>query len=53
MSDSGIDIGVADIFFDGYVRLYRQQLDKPFTPDNILNIESDMKSLSAIQSAVE
>lgn len=53
MSDSGIDIGVADIFFDGYVRLYRQQLDKPFTPDNILNIESDMKSLSGIQAAVE
>ena len=34
----------SDIISDGFVRIYRQRTDIPFTPDNILNIESDFSS---------
>ena len=51
MNDSDIDI--SDIFIDGYVRLYRQRLDQPFTPDNIMNMDSGIKSVFRINAAVE
>ena len=41
----------SDIISDGYVRLYRQRTDIPFTPDNILNIEADFPSLSKLHAA--
>ena len=41
----------SDIVSDGYVRIYRQRTDMPFTPDNILNIESGFTSLSRLHSA--
>ena len=42
----------SDIISDGYVRLYRQRTDLPFTPDNILNIETGFSSLSRLHAAV-
>jgi len=50
MSDFEIDS--ADIFSAGYVRLYRQPTDRPFTPENILNIEADITSLARFHAAV-
>ena len=50
MSDFEIDR--ADIFSDGYVRLYRQPTDRPFTPENIMNIETDITSLPRFHTAV-
>ena len=41
----------SDIISDGYVRLYRQRTDLPFTPDNILNIETGFPSLSRLHAA--
>lgn len=41
----------SDIISDGYVRLYRQRTDIPFTPDNIMNIESSFSSLSRLHAA--
>ena len=41
----------SDIISDGYVRLYRQRTDLPFTPDNILNIETGFSSLSRLHAA--
>ena len=46
------EIDSADIFSDGYVRLYRQPTDRPFTPENILNIETDITSLPRFHTAV-
>ena len=35
---SNFEIDSADIFSEGYVRLYRQPNDRPFTPEgNIVN----------------
>lgn len=41
----------SDILSDGYVRLYRQRTDIPFTPENILNIEADFSELSRLHAA--
>ena len=41
----------SDIISDGYVRLYRQRTDLPFTPDNVLNIETDFTALSRLHAA--
>lgn len=41
----------SDIISDGYVRMYRQRTDIPFTPDNILNIETGFSSLSRLHAA--
>ena len=44
-------IDPSDILSDGYVRLYRQRTDLPFTPDNILNIEATFTSLPKLHAA--
>lgn len=44
-------IDSSDILSDGYVRLYRQRTDLPFTPDNILNIEATFASLPKLHTA--
>ena len=50
MSDFEIDS--ADILSSGFVRLYRQPTDHPFTPENTLNIEADFTSLARLHTAV-
>ena len=50
MSDFEIDS--ADIISEGFVRLYRQPTDRPFTPENIMNIETDITSLPRFHTAV-
>ena len=42
----------SDIISDGFVRLYRQRADLPFTPDNILNIEMEFSELSQLHATV-
>ena len=46
-----MNIEQSDILSDGYVRIYRQRTDIPFTPDNILNIEASFPSLSKLHAA--
>lgn len=46
-----IDIEVSDIFSDGYVRLYRQRTDIPFTPDNTISIDTDFSSPGRLHAA--
>lgn len=48
---SHIAIDSSDIFSDGYVRLYRQRTDLPFTPDNILNIETNFTKPNRLHAA--
>ena len=50
MSDFEIDS--SDIFSEGSVRLYRQPTDRPFTPENIMNIETDITSLPRFHTAM-
>ena len=50
MSDFEIDS--ADIFSDGYVRIYRQPTDKPFTPQNMINVERAVPSIPRLHAAV-
>ena len=49
---SDLEIDSADIFSEGSVRLYRQPTDRPFTPENIMNIETDITSLPRFHTAV-
>lgn len=42
----------SDIVSDGFVRLYRQRTDIPFTPENILNIEQDFTALAKLHATV-
>lgn len=44
-------VNQADILSDGFVRLYRQRIDLPFTPDNILNIETPFDAIDKLYSA--
>ena len=41
----------SDIVSDGYVRLYRQRTDMPFTAENIISIETEFHSLPQLHSA--
>ena len=50
MSDFEIDS--TDIFSEGYVRLYRQPIDRPFKPENVLNIETDIPAVSRLHESV-
>ena len=44
-------VEASDIVSDGSVRLHRQRTDIPFTPDNIMVIETGFKDLQRIDSA--
>lgn len=48
---SDLEIEQSDIFSDGFVCLYRQRTDLPFTPENIIHIESEFASLSRLHAA--
>ena len=41
----------SDIVSDGYVRLYRQRTDMPFTAENIISIETEFHSLPQLHAA--
>jgi protein arginine kinase len=41
----------SDIISDGYIRLYRQPVDRSFIPDNILTVETEFHSLPRLHAA--
>lgn len=46
-----MNIEISDIVSDGYVRIYRQRADLPFTPKNILTVETPFDNFDSIGNA--